>query len=230
VVALGVVVERAEPGDELREQVADELVEQVAGRLAEQRVPAQVDLERALRIAALRRLLVDQHARAGELGLVAVARRQLDDLQRDVPAEEQDLLQQLAGHHGRVAQQALDHLERRGLRELLHEGALPVPDLDQLQELEPLQGLAHRGPVDPEGLRQLALVGELGPGRDRAREDLRAELLEDPVDAGLASHRLDAHGSPLHADLGCRRSDHEKVAGILPRRSRKIQPERDFPG
>src|SRR4029453_8539580 len=66
VVALLVVVERAQAGDELREEVRHELVEQVRGRFAQQGVPAQVDLERALRIGAFGGLVVEQLARTRE--------------------------------------------------------------------------------------------------------------------------------------------------------------------
>ena len=93
-VAVLVVVERAEPRDELGEQVRDELVHQVAGGFAEQRVPAQVEFERALRIGAVGALFLEQRARARELLFAAVARRQLDDRERHVAAEHQELIEQ----------------------------------------------------------------------------------------------------------------------------------------
>jgi hypothetical protein len=52
--------------------------------------------------------------------------------------------------------------------------------LVQLEELEPLHGLPHRGPIDAEHLGHVALVRDAAPGRVGTRKDPCAKLLEDP--------------------------------------------------
>jgi hypothetical protein len=180
------------------------------GRLAE-RVPEQVDLERAHGIRALGGVLVEQAPGPVELLVVAVARGQLDDRERHLAAEYEELIEQVARHTGRIAQQALDDLQRRRRRQLAHECALSVPHLEQLEELEALERLTHDLPVHPERERELAFVRELGSGRHRADQDLGAELVEDAVHPAGA-----ADGFKLHAiarwtwsDIGGPRSDHE---------------------
>jgi hypothetical protein len=197
VIAIFVVVERAESRDQLREEVGHELVHQIAGGFAEQRVPMQVDFECALRVGAVGGLLVEQGAGADELLLAAIARRQLHDRERDVAAEHQQLIEQCGRHDGRVAQQRLDHLQRRRRGERLHEGALAVAHLDQLEELEALERLAHHLAIHLERVGELALVRQSAAGGNRAGQDLRAELLEDAVDQAGAMDGLELHPQGL---------------------------------
>jgi hypothetical protein len=183
---------------ELGEQVAHQLIHEVAGGLSEQAVELHVQGERSSRIHALRPLLGEQHPGPCQLLVRAVAGRELHDLEGDVAAELQDLAQQVQGHRAGIAEQGLDHLEGRRLRDPLDEGAETVAHLQQPEVLEPLDRLSDRGPVDLEGIGQLPLVGKLLSASQRSAQNARPELLEYPVraaEAGSQGLELDRHAA-----------------------------------
>ena len=158
----------------------------------------EVDLEGALRVGALGGFLVEEARARVELRVVAVARRQLDDRERDVAAEDEELLEQVARHECADRGAASRRAGAPTTPTAPHEGALPVPHLDEFQELEALQRLAHDGGSRRAPRRARARWG-IGAGPDRAREDLRAELLEDLIGAlpGNQGLELEGHrGSP----------------------------------
>src|SRR5208337_5125778 len=118
-----------------------------------------------------------------------------DDVQRYLTPEHEQLAQQIACHRTRIAQQRLDHLQRRRAGDIPHESALAMPYFDELEVLEAFQGLAERGAVDAQRGRQIALVGQTAARRIRTGKNPRLDLLEDSFGTADGPKRLqvDSH-------------------------------------